>query len=72
MKTPTSLRSMSNELPDGTSPDFPLWVTEEEDGSLTIHWDENHPVTSCFNGWTGEMFIEMLLASAKEILGDEG
>ena len=67
-----SSRSMSSELPDGVNSDLPLWVVTEEDGSWTIHWDENHPTTSYFNGWTGEMFIEMLLASAKEILGGEG
>lgn len=59
--TPTTSKSMSDA-------EFPLYVTEEEDGSLTFTWDENHPVTCVFNDWTEEDFIEMLLEAAKETI----
>lgn len=52
-------------------PDFPMLVTEEEDGSLTIQWDENHPATCMFNTWTEEDFTNMIIERCKEILGEE-
>jgi hypothetical protein len=55
-------------LPEGVNPDFPFWCTEEEDGSLTMNWDENHPITSVFNDWTEQQFIEMLIKRAEEII----
>jgi hypothetical protein len=54
-----------------TYPDFPMTVTEEEDGSFTIEWDPDHPVTSCFNGFTEQDFIEMIMAQCKLVLGEE-
>lgn len=42
-------RSMSEQpfvLPDNVNPNFPLWVVEEEDGSLTVNWDPDHKITS--------------------------
>ena len=62
---------MSDELfvlPDDVSLEFPFWVDEEEDGSLTINWDPNHKITSVFNDWTAENFINMLTSSAKDII----
>ena len=50
------------------NPDFPFAVTEEEDGSLTFHWDEHHPVTCVFNDWTEDDFINMLSDSAQQII----
>ncbi|WLW36862.1 hypothetical protein [Synechococcus phage S-8S29] len=32
-------------------------VTDHEDGSFTIEWDENDPEESIFNDWTKEDFI---------------
>jgi hypothetical protein len=52
-------------------PNFPMLITEEEDGSFTIQWDENHPVTSMFNTWTEEDFTNMIIERCKEILGEE-
>jgi hypothetical protein len=49
-------------------PDFPFYVTEEEDGSLTFDWDANHPITSVFNDWTEQDFTDMLIDAAKEVL----
>jgi len=63
-------RSMSEQfvLPDDVNPEFPFWCVEEEDGSITLHWDENHPVTSVFNSWTEEQFVKMLTSSAEEVI----
>ena len=35
-----------------------IQVTEESDGSITIHWDTNDPVESIMNDWTAEDFIQ--------------
>jgi hypothetical protein len=37
-----------------------IQVTENEDGSLTISWDENSPEESIFNDWTEEDFINAI------------
>lgn len=55
-------------LPDGVNPNFPLWVTEEEDGSLTVNWDPDHKITSVFNDWTEQDFIDLLTRKAQEII----
>jgi len=44
--------------------DFPFYVTEEEDGSLTFTWDRDHPVTSVFNDWTEDDFTDMLVRAS--------
>jgi hypothetical protein len=54
-----------------TDPNFPMTVTEEEDGSMTIEWDESHPVTSYFNNFTEEDFINMIIDACKDVLGEE-
>ena len=43
----------------------------EDDGSLTIQWDENDPVESMLNTWTEKDFINAILSKAKEVLGEE-
>lgn len=35
-------------------------VTENEDGSFDISWDENDPKESMFNTWTSEDFIKVI------------
>jgi hypothetical protein len=50
------------------SPDFPFYVTEEEDDSLTFRWDPNHSVTHVFNTWTEQDFSDCLIAAANEVL----
>ena len=40
-------------------------VTDHEDGSFTIEWDENDPQESIFNDWTKEDFIEFFRYCAK-------
>lgn len=54
--------------PVQVNPDFPFFVTEEEDGSFTFEWDKNHPVTSAFNDWTEQDFIDMLIDAAEKAL----
>lgn len=54
-----------------TDPDFPMTVTEEEDGSMTIEWDKDHPVTSYFNNFTEEDFTNMIIDACKDVLGEE-
>lgn len=55
-------------LPDDVNPNFPLWVTEEEDGSLTVNWDPDHKITSVFNDWTEQDFIDLLTQKAQEVI----
>jgi len=35
-------------------------VKQEDDGSLTIYWDENDPKESILNTWTQEDFINAI------------
>lgn len=35
-------------------------VTENENGSFTISWDENSPTESILNTWTEEDFINAI------------
>lgn len=63
MSTPTKSQSMNEE--------FPVTVTENEDGTITIEWDENHPVTSVFNNWKEEDFINAINTGCLEALGQE-
>jgi hypothetical protein len=63
MSTPTKSQSMSE--------DFPVIVTINEDDSITIEWDENHPVTSVFNTWTEKDFLDSILNGCKDVIGEE-
>ena len=40
--------------------DLPISVVYEDDGSLTIMWDESHPVTSFLNDWTEQDFVDCI------------
>jgi hypothetical protein len=55
-------------LPEGIDPAFPFWVVVEEDDSITINWDPDHPITSVFNDWTPERFMEMLKNHAEKMI----
>jgi hypothetical protein len=55
-----------------TEEEFPFFVTEEEDGSITFTWDKNHPVTSVFNEWTKEDFKDMILEECARVLEEHG
>lgn len=64
---PTTFRSMT----EFSDPDFPLNVTFKDDGSFTLEWDEEHPVTSIFNTWTEKDFIDVIMKQCRETLGKE-
>lgn len=40
--------------------DIPLTVIENDDGSFTFDWDDEHPVTSQLNTWTENDFLNCL------------
>jgi len=48
--------------------EFPMTVVFEDDGSMTIEWDSDHPMTSIFNSWTEEEFTNCFLNAANSIL----
>jgi len=52
--------------------DFPMTVVFEEDDSITIDWDPDHPVTSVFNTWSEEDFLEAIITRCKEVLKEHG
>lgn len=47
--------------------DVPVSITWEEDGSMTIEWDETHPVTSVLNDWTERDFVDCLINAANNL-----
>ena len=40
--------------------DLPLTVTENEDGSFTFDWDDQHPVASQLNDWSENDFLNLI------------
>ena len=42
-------------------------VTENENGSFTISWDDNSPTESILNTWTEEDFIRAIKQSIEEL-----
>ena len=42
-------------------------VVQEDDGSLTVHWDENDPIESQLNTWTEQDFIDCIMDKCKEL-----
>ena len=46
--------------------DLPLTVTENDDGSFTFDWDDQHPVASQFNTWTKEDFHNAIRMGLEE------
>ena len=46
--------------------DFPLTVTENENGTFTLEWDENHPATAILNNWTEENFHKVIHLGLQE------
>lgn len=39
---------------------LPLTVTENDDGSFTFDWDDEHPVTSQLNTWSENDFLDVI------------
>ena len=52
--------------------DFPVTVVIEQDNSMTISWDPDHPVTSLFNTWSEGDSLDAILTRCKEVLGEHG
>lgn len=44
-----------------------IQVIEENDGSLTISWDENDPIESQLNTWTEQDFINAIMNRVNEL-----
>lgn len=51
--------------------EFPMYVSIDDDGTMLIEWDENHPATSVFNDWKEEDFLDALMEHCKHVLGQE-
>ena len=47
--------------------ELPLTVTENDDGSFTIDWDDEHPVTKQLNTWSEEDFLTALREQLEQI-----
>jgi hypothetical protein len=47
-----------------------IQVTEKEDGSFDISWDENDPTESILNTWTEQDFIDCIMDGCKRTLGE--
>jgi hypothetical protein len=45
-------------------------VTEKEDGSFDISWDENDPTESILNTWTEQDFIDCIMNGCKRTLSE--
>lgn len=50
---------------------WPMAVHEHEDGTFSIEWDEFHPVTSIFNDWTQEDFVNAIKLSLEMAIEQE-
>lgn len=47
-------------------------VTERQDGSFDIEWDENDPQESMFNTWTESDFINTITKHLEQLKEDDG
>jgi hypothetical protein len=48
-----------------------IQVTENEDKSLTISWDETSPTESILNTWTEDDFIKVIMERVEELKNNE-
>lgn len=48
-----------------------IQVTENEDQTLTISWDETSPTESILNTWTEADFIKVIMDRLEELNGKE-
>lgn len=46
-------------------------VTQREDGSFDISWDENDPTESILNTWTEQDFIDCIRQECERTLADK-
>ncbi len=47
-------------------------VTERQDGSFDIEWDENDSQESMFNTWTESDFIDAITKHLEQLKEDDG
>lgn len=52
--------------------EFPMNVTVEEDDSITIEWDPDHPATCFFNDWSAEDFSNAIMEEARRVIAEHG
>lgn len=45
-----------------------MTVIFEDDGSITLDWDPDHPTTCIFNDWTADDFRRMLVDACENTL----
>jgi hypothetical protein len=48
-----------------------IQVTENEDGSFDISWDETSPTESILNTWTKDDFIKVIVERIEELNHNE-
>ena len=48
-----------------------IQVTENEDKSFTISWDETSPTESILNTWTEDDFIKVIMERVEELKTNE-
>ena len=48
-----------------------IQVTENEDKSLTITWDETSPTESILNTWTEDDFIKVIMKHVEGLKDDQ-
>ena len=48
-----------------------IQVTENEDKSFTISWDETSPTESILNTWTEEDFIKVIMEHLQKLNDNE-
>jgi len=48
-----------------------IQVTENENKSFTISWDETSPAESILNTWTEEDFIKVIMNHVEELNNNE-
>lgn len=48
-----------------------IQVTENEDHTLTISWDETSPTESILNTWTEDDFIKVIMERIEELKNNE-
>lgn len=48
-----------------------IQVTENEDKSFTISWDETSPTESILNTWTEDDFVKVIMERVEELKDNE-
>lgn len=45
-------------------------VTDNDDGTITLEWDENDPTECVFNDWTEDDFIRCFTYHARSVINE--